>query len=98
MRACFVYCLFVCLLVCLFVCLYGYGFLSGGKKDSGVKLYTLLRLLSGMSFSRFGERWLAWTHGGDITSGMSYAGSSKQISNPAARLGGQSELGAVALS
>jgi len=31
-----------------------------------------------MSSSHFGELWLAWSHGGGITSGMSYAGSSKQ--------------------
>jgi len=27
---------------------------------------------AGMSFSNFGELWLAWSHGGGITSGMSY--------------------------
>ena len=66
--------------------MYGYGFLSGGK-DSGVKLRTLLRLLSGQVFpSHFGELCLAWSHGGGITSGMSYI----EIAV------GQSELGAVA--
>jgi len=29
-----------------------------------------VQLLSGMSFSHFGELWLAWSHGGGITSGM----------------------------
>ena len=31
-----------------------------------------VRLLSGQAFSHFGELWLAWSHGGGITSGMSY--------------------------
>jgi len=59
-------------IACLFVCLYGYGLtdFSAAVKDSGVKLCTLVRLLFGMSFSHFGEHWLAWSHGGVITSGM----------------------------
>jgi len=37
-----------------FVCsLYGYGFLSG-RKDRGVKLHMLVRLLSGRAFLHFG--------------------------------------------
>ena len=63
------------LVYCVFVIVpfytYSYGFLSGGKKDSGVKLCVLVRLLSAMSFSHFGEIWLAGTHGGGISSGMS---------------------------
>jgi len=31
-----------------------------------VKLFVLVRLLSGMSFSHFGELWLAWSHGGAL--------------------------------
>jgi len=46
------------LVYCVFVIVpfytYSYGFLSGGKKDSGVKLCVLVRLLSAMSFSHFG--------------------------------------------
>jgi len=42
--------------VCLFVCLYGYRFLSGGKKDSGVKLRMLVRLLSRSGFC-LGQLW-----------------------------------------
>jgi len=38
---------FSLLCVCLFICLYGYGFLSGGKKDRGVKFCLRVRLLSG---------------------------------------------------
>jgi len=69
----------------LLVFLYGYGFLSG-EKGSGVKLCMRVRLLSGQVFSRFGELWLAWSHGGGIISGMSYI----EIAV------GQSELGAAA--
>jgi len=39
----------------------------------------------GQVFSHFGELWLAWSHGGGITSGMNYI----EITV------GQSELGAV---
>jgi len=45
---------------------------SAAEKVSGVKLHMLLGLLSGQFFSNFGELWLAWGHGGGITSGMSY--------------------------
>jgi len=31
-----------------------------------------VRLLSGQVFSHFGELWLAWSHGGGITSRMSH--------------------------
>ena len=44
---------------------------SVAKKDSSVKLRMLVQLLSGQVFSHFGELWLAWSHGGGITSGMS---------------------------
>jgi len=59
--------------VILSFCIYGYGFLSSGK-DRGVKFCVLVRLLSGMSFSYFGELWLAGSHGGGITFGMYAAG------------------------
>jgi len=59
---------------------------SAAENDSGVKLRTLLRLLSGQVFSHFGELWLAGSLGGGITSGMSYI----EIAV------GQSELVAVA--
>jgi len=95
------------LLLCL--CLYGYGFLSGGKKDSGVKLRMLLRLLSGMSFSHFGKLWprsgspeayIQTAPGKDRTwlgkKCKSHLGKNRTWNkNFAARLGGQSELGAV---
>jgi len=38
-------------------------------KDRVVKFCMHVRLLSTMSFSRFGELWLAGSHGGGITSG-----------------------------
>jgi len=38
----------------------------------GMKFCMRVRLVSGMSFSHFDELWLAWSHGGGITSGMSY--------------------------
>jgi len=65
------------------------------EKDSGVKLCMLVRLLSRMSFSHFGELWLAGSHGGGITSRMYSATNWMQALAPA-RLGGDSELGAVA--
>jgi len=73
---------------CLFfVCLYVRLQISQWReKDSGVKLCVLVRLLSGMSFSHFDEFWLTWSHGGGITSGMSYI----EIAV------GQSKLGAAA--
>jgi len=58
----------VCLSVCLFVCTI--TDFSAAEKDSGVKLCTIVRLLSGMSFPHFGELRLAESHGGGITSGM----------------------------
>jgi len=45
---------------------------SAAEKNRGVKLCMLVRLLSGQVFSNFGELLLAWSHGGGITSGMSY--------------------------
>jgi len=45
----------VCLFVCLHVCTV--TDFSAAEKDSGVKLRMLVRLLSGMSFSDFGEIW-----------------------------------------
>jgi len=72
---------------------------SAAEKDSSVKLGMLVRLLFGHVFSHFGELWLAWSHGGGITSGIYklHLGKCIQIApgkNFAARLGGQSELGA----
>jgi len=58
---------------------------SAAEKDIGVKLCTRVRLLSGQVFSHFGELWLARSHGGGITSGMSYI----EVAV------GQSELGAA---
>jgi len=57
------------LFVCLFECTV--TDFSAAEKDGGVKLCMLIRLLSRMSISRFGELWLAGSHGGGITSGMS---------------------------
>jgi len=42
---------------------------SVAGKDRVVKFCMHDQLLSAMSFSRFGELWLAGSHGGDITSG-----------------------------
>jgi len=59
---------------------------SAAEKDRGVKFCMRVRLLSGQVFSHFGELWIAWSHGGGISSGMSYT----EITV------GQLELGAVA--
>jgi len=59
---------------------------SAAEKDRGVNLCVLVRLLSGQVFSYFVEVWLAWSHGGSITSGMNYTEAAV----------GQSELDAVA--
>ena len=56
------------------------------EKDRGVKFCMRVQLLDGQVFSHFGELWLAWSHSGGITSGMSYI----EIAV------GQSESGAVA--
>ena len=50
----FVFCLFVCMVTDF----------SAAEKDSGVKLCVLVRLLSLMSLSHFGELWLARSRGG----------------------------------
>ena len=73
-------------LLCLFLFVCTVGDFSAAEKDMGVKFCTHVRLLSGQVCSDFGELWLAWSHGGGITSGMSYI----EIAL------GQSELGAVA--
>jgi len=57
---------------CLFFFLCTVPDFSAVEKDRGVKLCMLVRLLSGQVFSRFVERWLTWSNGGDITSEMSY--------------------------
>ena len=64
---------------------------SAAEKDSGMKLRLLVRLLSGMSFSHFGE---VRPRGGSHrrpTSGMIQISPGKKIR---VRLGGQSELAA----
>jgi len=87
--------LYVCFFVRFFVCMYGYGFLSCGKEDRGVKFCTHIRLLSGMSFSHFGELWLVGSHGGGITSGMYADTNWMQAAAPGeARSRWDSELGA----
>jgi len=77
------------------------------QKDRGVKFCMRFQLLSGMSFSHFGELWLAVSHDGGITSGMDAAGHWCQGAAPgkawwAVRIGcrgsvGHLELGASAL-
>jgi len=93
--------------VCHFVCTV--TDFSAAEKDSGVKLCMQVRLLSAMSFSCFGEPWLAGSHGCGITSGMSEPSALHKLEPGAApgeaRMGfgigshgsvGQSELGAAA--
>jgi len=70
-----------CVFVCLSFCMYGYGFLSGGK-GSCMKLCMVVRLLSAMSFSHFGELWLEGSHGGGITSGIYTATNWMQAAAP----------------
>jgi len=59
---------------------------SAAEKDRAVKFCIRVRLLSGHVFSHFGEFWPAGSHGGGITSEMSYI----EVAM------GQLELGAVA--
>jgi len=80
---------------------------SAAEKDRGVKFCMRGQLLSAMSFSHFGELWLAESHGGGITSGMYAALNWMQATVPGKarwRFGigcrgsvGQSELGAAML-
>jgi len=88
-----VYCVFVFCLFCLFVivCTVRPTNFSAAEKDSGVKLCTLVRLLSGMSSFHFGELWLAGSHGGALLPVCT--GATRRLP---ARLGEQSELSAVA--
>jgi len=75
------------LFYCLFFCTV--TDFSAAEKGRGVKfacVFGRIAALSGQVFSHFGELWLAWSHGGGITSGM--------ICMEIAV--GQSELGAVA--
>jgi len=74
------------LVYCGFACFCTITDFSVAEKDRGVKFCMCVSLLSGQVFSHFGELWLAMSHGGGITSGMSYI----KIAV------GQSELGAVA--
>jgi len=72
--------------VCLFFFVYTVTDFLTAEKDRSVKFCMRVRLLSGQVLSHYGELWLARSHGGGITSGMSYI----EIAV------GQSELGAVA--
>jgi len=45
---------------------------SAAEKDGGVKFCMRIQLLSGQVIFHFGELWLVESHGGGITSGMSY--------------------------
>jgi len=75
--------------VCVFLFVCTVADFSASEKDSGVKLRTLLRLPSRMSFSHFGE---LWPRGGSPDPSEAYI----QIAlgkTFAARLDGQSELG-----
>ena len=54
--------------VCLFVCTV--MDFSAAEKVSGAKLCIILWLLASMSFSHFGELWLAGSHGGRIACGI----------------------------
>jgi len=67
---------------------------SAAEKDSGMKLRMLVPLLSGMSFSHFGE---LWPREAPPEAYMQIAPGKKLHlgKNFAAMLGGQSELGAV---
>jgi len=79
-----VYCVFF---VCFF-CVCTVTDFSATERDSGVKLCTPVRLLSAMRFSHFGDLWLAWSHGGGITSGMNASGHWSQAAAP-----GENSLG-----
>ena len=61
-----VFCLSLCLSFCMYATITDF---SAVEKDNGAKFCTLVRLLSGISFSDFSELWLAWSHGGGITTG-----------------------------
>ena len=65
-----------------------------------MKFCMRVRLLRGQVFSHFDELWLAWNHGGGITSGMYASTQCSYATAPGlralARLGAQSELGAAA--
>ena len=61
--------LVVCFLFFLFVCTV--MDFSAAQKVTGMKFCMPVQLLSGQVFSDFGELWLAWSHGGGTTSGMS---------------------------
>jgi len=56
----------------LFFFVYTVTDFSAAEKDRGVKFCMRVRILSGQIFSHFGELWLAGSHGGGITSVMSY--------------------------
>ena len=60
----------VCHFVILYICTV--TDFSAAEKDRGVIFCMRGQLLSAMSFSHFGELWLAGSYGGGITSGMSY--------------------------
>jgi len=95
----------VCQYVCLSVCTV--MDFSAAEKCRSVKFCTRVRLLSAMSFSHFGELWLAGSHGGGISPGMYAAiclapGACTRTHRWGFGIGcrgwvGQSELGAAAL-
>jgi len=63
------------------------------EKDIGMKLCMLVRLLSGMSFSHFGELWLRGGSHRSLYTNRTLGKKSHLGKNFAARLGGQLELG-----
>jgi len=65
------------------------------EKGRGVTFCKGVRLLSRRVFFHYGELWLAGSHGGGITSGMSYIEIAVGSRNWAPWLGGHSELGAA---
>ena len=83
------------LFVFLFIfCMYSYWFLSSGK-NKGVKFCTHVRLLSGKSFSHFGELWPRGVTAAALLPGCMRPLTDDRRRLPA-RLGGDSELGAMA--
>ena len=84
----------MCVLFVFFV--YTVTDFSAAEKDRGVKFCTSVRLLAGISFSHFGELWLAESHGGGISFGM-YAVRNWMKAAAPSEARWDSELGAAAL-
>ena len=61
----------VCMHVCLFFVCTVTDFWAAGKDKRREILHACLTTLRTF-FCHFGELWLAWSHGGSITSGMNY--------------------------